>query len=69
MIYNPELNLSSLINEIIKVFSKHHYKDLKEKLIKIANETHIISSQKEIARTDFIPNLEYSLVNITGDMV
>ena len=69
MIYNPEFNLSSLINEIIKVFSKHHCKDLEEKLKKIANGNHVIVPQEEIARNDFFPNLEYSLDNITGDMV
>ena len=69
MIYNPEFHLSSLISEMIKVFSKHHYKDLEDKLKIIANETHIISSQKEIARKDLIPNLEFSLDNIKGDMV
>ena len=69
MIYNPEFHLSSLISEMIKVFRKHHYKDLEEKLKKIANDNHVISSQKEMARRDFIPNLEYSLDNITGDRV
>ncbi|SVD46754.1 uncharacterized protein METZ01_LOCUS399608, partial [marine metagenome] len=69
MIYNPEFHLSSLISEMIKVFRKHHYKDLEEKLKKIANDNHVISSQKEMARRDFIPNLEYSLDNITGEMV
>ena len=69
MIYIPEFNLSSFINEIIKVFSKHHCRDLEEKLKKITRENHVISSQKEIARKDFIPNLEYSLDNIKGDMV
>ena len=69
MIYNPEFHLSSLINEMIKVFSTHHFNDLEDKLKKLANENHIISSQKEISRRDFIPNLEYSLDNITGDMV
>ena len=69
MIYDPELNLSSLINEIIKVFSKNNCKDLEEKLIKIANENHVIVPQEEIARKDFIPNLEYSLDNIKGEMV
>ena len=68
MIYNPEFHLSSLINEMIKVFSTHHFNDLEDKLKKLANENHIISSQKEISRRDFIPNLEYSLDNITGDM-
>ena len=57
MIYNPEFHLSSLIIEMIKVFRKHHYKDLEEKLIKIANENHVIVPQEEIARKDFIPNL------------
>ena len=69
MIYNPEFHLSYLISEMIKVFRKHHYKDLEEKLKKIANDNHIISSQKEMARRDFIPNLEYSLDNIKGEMV
>mgnify|MGYP001169182136 FL=1 len=69
MIYNPEFHLSSLISEMIKVFRKHHYKDLEEKLKKIANDNHVISFQKEMARRDFIPNLEYSLDNITGEMV
>ena len=69
MIYNPEFQFSSLISEMIKVFRKHHYKDLEEKLKKIANDNHVISSQKEMARRDFIPNLEYSLDNITGEMV
>ena len=69
MIYNTELHLSSFISEMIKVFRKHHYKDLEDKLKKIAKDNHVISSQKEIARRDFIPNLEYSLDNIKGDMV
>ena len=69
MIYNPESHLSSLISEMIKVFRKHHYKNLEEKLKKIANDNHVISSQKERARRDFIPNLEYSLDNLKGDMV
>jgi len=69
MIYNPEFYLSSLISEVIKVFGKYHYKDLEENLKKIAKGNHVISSQKEIARKDFIPNLEYSLDNITGEMV
>ena len=54
---------------MIKVFSKHHYRDLEEKLKKIVKDNHVISSQKEIARRDFIPNLEYSLDNIKGEMV
>ena len=69
MIYNPEFYLTSLISEVIKVFGKHHYKDLEDKLKKIAKDNHVISSQKEIARRDFIANLEYSLDNIKGDMV
>jgi len=69
MIYNTEFHLSSLINEIINLFGKNHYKDLEENLKNIAKENHVISSQKEIARKDFIPNLEYSLDNIKGDMV
>ena len=65
----PEFKLSSLISEMIKVFRKHHYKDLAEKLKKISNDNYVISSQKEIVRRDFIPNLAYSLDNIKGDMV
>ena len=37
MIYNPESHLSSLISEMIKVFRKHHYKNLGDKLKKIAD--------------------------------
>ena len=69
MIYNPEFYLTSLISEVIKVFGKYHYKDLEDKLKKIAKVNHVNSSQKEIARKDFIPNLEYSLDNIKGEMV
>jgi len=69
MHYNPEFHLSYLISEMIKVFRKHHYKDLEEKLKKIAKDYYVIPSQKEIARKDFIPNLEYLLDNIKGDMV
>ena len=69
MIYNPEFHLSSLITEMIKVFRKNHYKDLVDKLKKIANDNHVIPSQREIARKDFIPNLECSLDNIKGEMV
>ena len=69
MIYSTEFNLSSLIIEMIKVFSKHHFKDLEEELKKIAINNHVISSQEELARKDFIPNLEYSLDNIRGEMV
>ena len=69
MIYITEFNLSSLIIEMIKVFSKHHFKDLEEELKKIAINNHVISSQEELARKDFIPNLEYSLDNIRGEMV
>ncbi len=65
MDYNPEFHLSSLISEMIKAFRKHYYKDLEEKFKKIANDNHVISSQKEMARRGFIPNLEYSLYNIT----
>ena len=69
MICNPEFHLSSLISEMIKIFSKHDYRELEEKLKKIAKENHVFSSQEELARKDFIPNLEYSLDNIKGDMV
>ena len=69
MISNPDFNLSSLINEIIKVFNNHHYKELREKLKKVANKNHVISSYKEKAKGDIIPNLGYSLENISGEMV
>ena len=69
MIYNPEFYLTSLISEVIKVFGKHHYKDLEDKLKKIAKDKHVISFQEELAGKDFITNLEYSLDNIKGDMV
>ena len=69
MIYNSEFHLSSLISEMIKVFSKHQFKDLEEKLKKIAKDKHVISFQEELAGKDFITNLEYSLDNIKGDMV
>jgi len=69
MIYNPEFHLSSLINKMIKVFRKYRYKELENKLKKIANDNHVISLKKEVARRDFVPNLEYSLDNITGEMV
>ena len=68
MICNAEFHFSSLISGMIKVFSKHHFKDLEEELKKIAEENHVIVPQEEIARKDFIPNLEYSLDNITGEM-
>ena len=69
MICNPKLHLSSLIVEMIKVLSNYHYKELEDKLKKIANDNYVISHQEEMARRDFVPNLEYSLENITGDMV
>lgn len=69
MISNPEFNLSSLILEMIKVFKKHHYKELEKKLEKFVNETHVIVTQEENAKGKIIPNLEYSLENITGEMV
>jgi len=68
MIYNSEFHLTSLISEMITVFRKYHYKDLEEKLIKLVNDNHVISFQKEMAKRDFIPNLEYSLDNIIGEM-
>ena len=46
----------------------HHFKDLEEKLKKIAKDDHVISSHEELERKNFIPNLEYSLDNITGEM-
>ena len=70
MNYYTEFHFSSLISEVIKVFGKHHYKDLEDKLKKIVKGNHIIPSQKKNARKDFfIPNLEYSLDNIKGNMV
>ena len=69
MIYNPEINLSSLISEMIKVFSNHNYKELEERLKKFAEGNHVISPNNEMVSRDFIPNLEYSLENIKGEMV
>ena len=39
MIYSTEFNLSSLIIEMIKVFSKHHFKDLEEELKKLQKKS------------------------------
>ena len=69
MLYSTEFHLSYLITEMIKVFRKHQYRDLEEKFKKIANDNHVISFQKEMARRDFIPKLKLSLDNITGEMV
>ena len=69
MIYNPKLNLSSLISDLIKVLSNNHYNELEDKLKKIAVEKNVISYNKEMVRRDLIPNLEYSLENIKGKMV
>jgi len=65
----PESHLSHLISEMIKVFGKHHYKDLVEKLKKFSNENHVIVPQEKSARNDFVPNLKYSLDKIKGEMV
>ena len=69
MICNSESHLSSLIIEMIKIFSKHDYKELEEKLKKILNDLHIIVPQDVKARRDIIPNLESSLENIPDEMV
>ena len=69
MTYNSELHLYSLISEIIKIFSKHGYKELEEKLVKTVNDNHAIMSQEEIVTRNFIPNLEYSIKNIKGEMI
>ena len=61
MTYNSELHLSSLISEIIKIFSKHGYKELEEKLVKTVNDKHPIVSQEEFVTRNFVPNLEYSI--------
>ena len=68
IVRNPIFNLSSLILEMIKVFKKHNYKDMGHKLEKFVNETHVIATHEEKAKGDIIPNLEYSLDNITGEM-
>ena len=69
MICNTELHLSSLIIEMIEVFKKNNIKDLGHKLEKFVNETHVIVPQEKKAKGYIIPNLEYSLEKITGEMV
>ena len=66
---NSKFHLSSLISEMIKIFSMHDYKELKEKLIKSVNDNHAIMSQEESVTRNFIPNLEYSIKNIKGEMI
>ena len=66
---NSKYHLSSLISEMIKMFSKFDYKELEEKLIKTVNDNHTIMSQEEIVTRNFIPNLEYSIKNIKGEMI
>ena len=66
---NPKFHLSSLISEMIKIFSKHGYKELEEKLIKTVNDNHSIMYQEEIVTRSFIPNLEYSIKKIKGEMI
>ena len=68
IVSNPIFNLSSMVLEMIKVFKKHNYKDIGHKLEKFVNETHLIATHEEKAKGDIIPNLEYSLENITGEM-
>ena len=68
IVRNPIFNLSSLVLEMIKVFKKHNYKDIGHKLEKFVNETHVIATHEEKAKGDIIPNLEYSLEKITGEM-
>ena len=69
MTCNSKFHVSSLISEMIKIFSKHGYKELEEKLIKTVNDNHAIMSQEKIVTRNFIPNLEYSIKNIKGEMI
>ena len=69
MTFNSKLHVSSLISEMIKIFSKHGYKELEEKLIKTVNDNHAIMSHEEVVTKNFIPNLEYSIKNIKGEMI
>ena len=69
MICNTQLNLRSLILEVIKVFKNNHYLDLEQKLEKFLNEFPSKISQEEKAKGEKIPNLEYSLQNIKGELV
>ena len=66
---NSKFHLSSLISEMNKIFSKHGYNELEEKLKKTVNDNHAIMSQEEIVTRNFIPNLEYSIKNIKGEMI
>ena len=69
MTCNSKFHLSSLTSEMNKIFSKHGYNELKEKLIKTVNDNHDIMSHEEIVERIFIPNLEYSINNIKGEMI
>ncbi len=69
MISSREIQLSSFINEIIKVFSMHHHKEMEEELKFFLNDNDAILPSEEMIRIDFIPDLKYSLENIKGDMI
>ena len=66
---NSKYHLSSLISEMNKIFSKHGYNELEEKLIKTVNDNHAIMSHEEILTRNYIPNLEYSIKNIKCEMI
>ena len=66
---NSKFHLSSLTSEMNKIFSKHGYNELEEKLIKNLNDNHAIMSHEEIVKRNIIPNLEYSINNIKGEMI
>ena len=63
---NPSVQLSFLIHEILKVFRKHHFKDLEEKLNQIATEDPIISCPAMGDEKCFIPELEIALEKISS---
>ena len=69
MISSRAIQLSSFINEIIKVFSMHHHKEMEEELKFFLNDNDAILPSEEMIRIDFIPDLKYSLENIKGDMI
>ena len=48
MTCNSKFHLSSLISEMNKIFSRHGYNELEEKLIKTVNDNHAIMSHEEI---------------------
>ena len=64
-----KFHLSSLISEMNKIFSKHGYNELEEKLKKTVNDNYAIMSHEEIVTRNYIPNLEYSIKNIKGEMI